>query len=137
MTILDKLKKTVKKDDSTKDIEVQKKNQSKVDQPKTEKKAIAKAADFVYYNILKAPYITEKTAMMGQENKYVFKVLDAVNKIDVRNTVESIYDVTVINVAIINTASKKVRLGAHQGRKPGFKKAIVTLKDGDKIDIGV
>jgi len=72
-----------------------------------------------------------------KENKYVFKVPNNINKIDVKRAVEDVFNVSVVKVAIANTASKKVRLGRHEGRKSGFKKAMITLKEGDKIDIGI
>lgn len=134
MAILDKIKKSVKK---SAEKEVKETKKSAALEAKTDKKGIAKSAGLVYYNILKQPYITEKTAMMGQENKYAFKVEKSANKVDVKRAVEKIYNVKVVNIAMINTASKNVRLGAHHGRKSGFKKAIVTLKEGDKIDAGV
>ena len=136
MAILDKLKKTVKGGDTKDKGDDTKKDVVAVD-VKKEKKSVAKTKDISYYNILKEPYITEKSSMMGQENKYVFKVLSSANKIDVKKAVEGIYDVKVTNVAVINIPSKKIRLGRNEGRRPGFKKAIVQLKEGDKIDIGV
>jgi len=126
MAILDKIKKTVKKDETKKTAVAVK-----------SEKSVAKSVDVVYHDILKAPYITEKTAMMGQQNKYAFKVSKNTNKIDVRRAVEAIFEVKVVSVAMLNTASKNVRLGRHEGKKSGFKKAIVKLKEGDKIDIGI
>ncbi len=131
MAILDKIKKTVKNQDESASVKKEEKKGVK----KSEK--LAKSSDVVYYGILREPYITEKTAMMGQENKYAFKVRRDANKIDIKNAVENIFGVTVVSVSVINTPSKNVRLGRYEGRKPGFKKAIVKLKEGDKIDIGV
>jgi len=136
MAIIDKIKKAVKKEEA--ETEVQKavsdvkKSEKKEKIPKTKKQGAV-----IYHNILKEPYITEKTSMMGQENKYVFKVLKSANKIDVKKAIENVFNVSVISVAMANTASRKVRLGRHEGRKPGFKKAMITLKEGDKIDIGI
>ncbi|MEK7452881.1 MAG: 50S ribosomal protein L23 [Patescibacteria group bacterium] len=139
MAILDKIKNKIKKSidkeiTKTKNVSIPVSISTDI---KSNKKGIARSLDIMYYNILKSPYITEKTAMMGKDNKYTFKVEKSTNKIDIKRAVESIYNVNVVNVATINTASKNVRLGAHQSRISGFKKAIVTLKEGDKIDIGV
>ncbi len=132
MALIDKIKKVVKKDESEK--KAQEGGSTKLvtgNNKKNNKDAI------IFHNILLEPYITEKTSQMGQENKYVFKVSKFVNKIDIKKAVESIFKVSVVNVATALTVSRKVRLGRHEGRKPGFKKAIITLKEGDKIDIGI
>ncbi len=134
MALIDKIKKAVKKEES--ETEVQESVLADDVVSKNQKETL-KQEEVIYHNILREPYITEKTSMMGQENKYVFKVPKNINKIDIKKAVESIFGVSVVNVAVINTASRKVRLGRHEGRKPGFKKAIITLKEGDKIDIGI
>ena len=134
MAIIDKIKKVVAKEEKDAKAEV---NVSKKDTAERKTREDSKQKGVVYHNIIKEPYITEKTSMMGQENKYVFKVSKNVNKIDIKKAVENIFEVSVVNVAVVNTASRKVRLGRHEGRKPGFKKAIITLKEGDKIDIGI
>jgi len=134
MAIIDKIKKVVAKEEKDAKAEV---NVSKKDTAERKTREDSKQKGVVYHNIIKEPYITEKTSMMGQENKYVFKVSKNVNKIDIKKAVENIFEVSVVNVAVVNTAGRKVRLGRHEGRKPGFKKAIITLKEGDKIDIGI
>jgi len=138
MAIIDKLKKAVKvnEDDSEKVVsDALKKKEDKNISEKSIKSSEKK--NVLYHSFISEPYITEKTSMISQENKYVFKVPGNINKIDIKRAVESIFDVTVVKVAVINTQRKKVRLGASFGRRPGFKKAIVKLKEGDKIDIGI
>jgi large subunit ribosomal protein L23 len=85
--------------------------------------------------ILKEPHITEKATDLTNYNQYIFRVYKNANKIQVKKAVEEIYNVDVVNVRIINTKEKKIRLGRFEGTKPGFKKAIVKLKEGQKIEI--
>jgi large subunit ribosomal protein L23 len=144
MAIIEKIKKAVIKEDETTEKNVatvadakNKKSKKESKKEKTTGDSFAKSEDLLYYGFLREPYITEKTSMMGQENKYVFKVPKNINKIDVKKAVEKMFSVSVTGVAIVNTKSRNVRLGRYEGTKPGFKKAIITLKEGDKIDVGI
>ncbi len=85
--------------------------------------------------LLKRPLITEKTTFMNQEGKYVFLVADAANKSEVKKIVEKKYKVHVTQVNIVNARPKARRRKGRVALKPGFKKAIVTLKEGEKLDI--
>lgn len=85
--------------------------------------------------LLKRPLITEKTTFMNQKGKYVFLVADAANKSEVKKIVEKEYKVHVTQVNIINARPKARRRKGRVAVKPGFKKAIVTLKAGEKLDI--
>ncbi|MCR4322984.1 MAG: 50S ribosomal protein L23 [Candidatus Azambacteria bacterium] len=87
--------------------------------------------------VIESPYITEKTSMLAAENKYVFKVERRTTKNEIIKAVHRMFKVTVTQVNIMNMPGKKVRLGGHEGRVPGFKKAVVTIKKGETIDIGV
>jgi large subunit ribosomal protein L23 len=88
------------------------------------------------YDIIIKPLITEKsTKLMDTENKYVFKVNKHANKIQIKNAVESIFKVHVTKVTTMIMHGKKRRVRYQQGRKPDWKKAIVTLKQGDRIEI--
>ena len=91
------------------------------------------------YQIIKEPHITEKAGILSEKNKYVFKVYPKANKVEVKKAIESLYGVKVRKVHMVHTAPKKRRLGRHQGwrqgLKKGFKKAIVSLKEGDKIEL--
>lgn len=82
--------------------------------------------------MLLRPIITEKTSKQG-EGQYVFHVLRNGNKIEIQKEVKRLFKVDVEKVRIINTPSKKRRLGRFNGEKPGVKKAIVVLKKGQKI----
>jgi len=82
------------------------------------------------------PIVTEKaeTAKSGQ-NKYVFQVARQANKLDVRKAVERYFRVKVAKVAVVNVSGKPKRMGAFKGTRPDWKKAIVTLKPGQKIEM--
>ena len=87
------------------------------------------------YEIIRYPVITEKsTSVFGPENKYCFAVSKRANKQDIRKAIEFIYKVTVLKVNIIKMSGKKKRVRHQLGRTPDWKKAVVTLKEGDKID---
>ena len=87
------------------------------------------------YSVLKRPIITEKSNILASDaNQYSFVVDDRVNKIQVKQAVETAFDVTVLQVRIINIPAKKGRYGRSiVTRKPAFKKAVVTLAAGDSI----
>ena len=80
-------------------------------------------------------FMTEKAVSLSENGKYVFKVSGKTNKPEIRKAVERLYDVKVKDVRIINTGGKKRQVGRFEGFKPGYKKAIVTLKQGYKIEI--
>ena len=90
-------------------------------------------------NILIKPLITEKTENISEEGgKYTFVVDKKANKLEVRKAVEELYSVSVeaVNTMIVPGKSKvrNTRSGIQKGRKPSYKKAIVTLSPGDEID---
>jgi large subunit ribosomal protein L23 len=85
--------------------------------------------------LLKAPHISEKASLLAERNQYVFKVMNETNKTEVKKMIEAKYKVDVIGMNIINIHPKKRRLGKTQGFKKAFKKAIVTVKAGQKIEI--
>src|SRR3989338_1009026 len=85
------------------------------------------------YRILESAHLSEKTTAYAQHGRYVFKVSDKANKIEVRKAVEKAYDVHVTSVNIVNTKGKKRRMGRRVGRTSDWKKAIVTLKSCEKI----
>lgn len=89
-------------------------------------------------SILKRPLVTEKVSTLNEKGKYGFIVDVEARKNDIRTAVEKMYNVKVTKVNTINVMGKqKVRYtkaGVLAGRKPNYKKAIVTLKEGDVID---
>lgn len=85
-------------------------------------------------NILIAPIITEKSGQqMHANNTYTFKVSINANKIEIKKAIERIFAVKVLAVNTIRMMGKPKRLGRYDGKRPDWKKAIVTLREGDKI----
>jgi large subunit ribosomal protein L23 len=87
-------------------------------------------------SIVKQPWTAEKAIKLSPLRKYIFIVDKKANKSEVKKEIERIYGVKVIDVNIINMKGKSKRLGRMLGRTSNFKKAIVTLKEGQKIDVG-
>lgn len=85
------------------------------------------------FRVLKEPHISERATALTKQNKYVFKVKTKANRVEIKKEVERLYNVDVINVNIINLPRKPRRLGRTKGFRSGFKKAIITLKHGQKI----
>ncbi len=82
-----------------------------------------------------SPIVTEKSTTLSEQNKIVFKIPNKANKVNLKKNIEKIFKVNVIKINIIN---KKNRKKITRGRKiniPGYKKAIVTLKKGQSIDL--
>jgi large subunit ribosomal protein L23 len=91
------------------------------------------------YDILRRPLVTEKTSYQsGSLNQYSFVVVDAATRTQVKDAIETLYDVTVKRVNIINVPAKRARRLRSRRmsiRKQGFKKAIVVLADGQTLPI--
>ena len=88
------------------------------------------------YDILIKPLITEKiTALREQGNKFCFFVSPGSNRIEVKKAVEEALKVKVERVNIITVHGKTKRFGRFEGKKPDRKKAIVTLKEGEKLEL--
>ena len=85
--------------------------------------------------ILKGPHLTEKAAFLEEKSQYVFKVAKEATKPAIKEAVESFYGVQVKKVNIVKIPSKKRSRGRKQGKKPGYKKAIVFLKKGQRLQI--
>ena len=105
--------------------------------PKVEvvKKPIPKKKAGEVYKILKEPHISEKSTQLSDERKYTFKVYPQVNKIQIKNAISNLYGVRVKDVNIINIRPKKRTLRGIEGTKTGYKKVIVTLEEGEKIEL--
>jgi large subunit ribosomal protein L23 len=87
------------------------------------------------YDIVAAPLITEKGTLVNQEgNQVLFRVRRDANKEEIRRAVETLFKVTVKKVRTINYLGKTRRVGRHIGRRPAWKKAYVTLAQGQRID---
>ena len=85
--------------------------------------------------VLKSPQITEKAVVLQDKNQYIFKVINKATKPEVRKAVEEIYNVDVLKVRMINVPAKKKRLGRTSGWQSGYRKAVVTVKKGQNIEI--
>ncbi len=89
------------------------------------------------FDHIKTVILTEKATLLSeQHNQYVFRVSPRANKLDIKRAVETLFKKTVLSVNTANFAGKKKReRTANFGRRPHWKKAVVTLKEGDKIDL--
>ena len=88
------------------------------------------------YTIIIRPLVTEKTISATAQSKYTFQVDPDANKIEIGDAVHRIFNVTVEKVNTLRVRGKTRRLGRfREGRKPNWKKAVVTLKAGDRIEI--
>jgi large subunit ribosomal protein L23 len=86
-------------------------------------------------DVIKRPLITEKSTLLkGVANTVLFAVDSSANKKEVKDAVEKSFKVKVVDVRTMNVAGKTKRRGRTFGLRPGWKKAIVTLKEGDKIE---
>ncbi len=85
--------------------------------------------------VIDTPYITEKTTFLAEQGKYVFIVEAKANKIEIKKAIKDIYKVDVTKVNKIKVNPKKKGWGKNAGTKSGFVKAIVTIKEGQKIEI--
>lgn len=85
--------------------------------------------------IIKCPIITDKATRLIEENKYTFFVHPSSNKSIIKSAIENLFKVKVLKVNTCNLARKKKRVGKYIGWKPQYKKAIVTLVEGDVINL--
>jgi large subunit ribosomal protein L23 len=111
---------------------------AKAEPAKTEAKKIVFAPATKHdYDVVAAPYITEKTmALLQNANKVTVKVAASANKTEIKESFQRLYQAKVDDVHIVNTSRKeKTRGGRYKGFVGGFKKAIVTLHEGSAIDL--
>ena len=86
--------------------------------------------------VIVRPVVTEKAMKLRDlQNKYVFEVAKSANKIEIKKAIEEVVGVGVTQVRTISTHGKPKRFGRFEGRRPDRKKAIVTLKQGDRIEL--
>ncbi len=88
-----------------------------------------------YTDILIAPVITEKSASNANNNVYTFKVAKSATKTEIKWAVEKAFNVDVVKVNTLITKPKDKRVGKYTGKTKTYKKAIITLKDGESIEI--
>lgn len=89
--------------------------------------------NLVAHDIIVRPILTEKTIKQMELGQYTFEVLPNANKIEIRKAIEEVFSVKVVRVNTIQVRSKPKRMGAFLGRSRTWKKAIVTLAEGEKI----
>jgi len=90
---------------------------------------------FHYLDTIISPNITEKSTLLSEYNKIVFKVQKKANKKSIKKSIEKIFKVNVIKVNIINKQSRKKITRGKKVKIQGYKKAIITLKKGQNIDL--
>ena len=86
-------------------------------------------------DVILAPVVSEKSYSLLDQNAYTFYVHPQANKTEIRQAVEAIWDVKVINVNTVNRKGKTKRFRYTQGKRPDTKRAVVKLAEGDKIEI--
>jgi large subunit ribosomal protein L23 len=85
-------------------------------------------------DVLLRPMVTEKTTSLMQDNKYTFVVAPSANKIEISKAVEEIFKVKVLDVNTVRVLGKTKRMGRTQGKRSDYKKAIVKLAPGERIE---
>ena len=85
--------------------------------------------------VLLAPIISEKSYEASTTGQYTFKVHQDAHKTQIRQAVEDLFEVKVVRVNVVKVAAKPKRRGQYTGVRPGWKKAVVTLQPGDRIEI--
>jgi len=124
-----------RKDVSSKVLVKEKKKEASKETVKPIKKARKKIDEGDAYRVLKAPHITEKTTRLAKSHRYVFKVYEEANKPRIKKAIEKIYNVDVLSVKIIKIGPKKVIFKGIKGQRKGYKKAVIEIKKGQKIEI--
>ena len=99
------------------------------------KKPAKAAVDINHYDVVLAPHITEKTTLLSEQNAVVFKVAGDATKPQIKAAVEALFNVGVTGVNTINVKGKTKRWKGKPYTRSDFKKAIVTLADGQSIDV--
>jgi large subunit ribosomal protein L23 len=90
--------------------------------------------NLIAHDIIIRPIVTEKSNALMEQNKYTFEVHKSANKIQIRQAVEQVFKVKVLSVNTMNVSAKPKRMGAFLGKTRSWKKAIVTLPAGQRID---
>lgn len=125
-----KKKKVKAKKEKKEEIKVPKKEAVETVQPKTETFDSA-----IAFRVLKAPHITEKATDLAAQNQYVFKVYPRTNKSQIKEAIEELYNVDVVDVKIIKVPRKRRMVKGKIGWRKEYKKAIIKIKKGQKIEV--
>jgi large subunit ribosomal protein L23 len=90
----------------------------------------------LYYDLLRKPHVTEKTSKLQElRNQFCFKVAREANKSELKKAIETLFQVKVEKINIVNQTGKLRRQFGRPGRSQDWKKAVVTLRDGDTIEV--
>lgn len=128
MSILHTIKKTITRENGKKEESVIKKSSV----------ASAISARMPANFLIVRPHVTEKSSLtQANNNIYTFKVSGRATANEIKKEIQRMFSVTVVRVNMANMPSKKIRFGGREGKVPGFRKAMVLLKEGEKIDAGV
>jgi large subunit ribosomal protein L23 len=100
-----------------------------------EKKRSEAAPLKMAWRVLEETHITEKATDLIEKNQYVFKVFPKANKKEIKKAIEGLFSVDVLGVRIVNVPRKRRRLGRVRGWRKGYKKAIIKIKKGQKIEV--
>ncbi len=127
-----KIEKKVEKKEEIKEVKKEKKVEKpkKVSIPKPKRKGTD-----LSWKVLKVVHISEKATDLVEKNQYTFKVSNRANKPEIKRAIENTYGVDVLDVNIIKVPRKKRRLGRITGWRKGYKKAIIRVKEGQKIEV--
>lgn len=87
------------------------------------------------YEVLRRPVVTEKNTLLATQNKFTFEVCEDANKRQIKQAVEKAFKVNVVSVNVIRVPGKMRRAGRNRGMTPEWKKAVVTLQPGQKIEL--
>jgi large subunit ribosomal protein L23 len=99
------------------------------------KAAVALHKSPTAWRLLREPHVTEKATRLTHLNQYVFRVFPKATKPEVKKAIEGVYGVHVVKVRKVVLPRKKRKKGRHIGWRPGHTKAIVTLREGEKIEV--
>ncbi|PIW92007.1 MAG: 50S ribosomal protein L23 [Candidatus Nealsonbacteria bacterium CG_4_8_14_3_um_filter_37_23] len=122
------VKKPIEKAGLSKETQKEKEPQAGPSKVKEKKESLA-------WKILKSPHVTEKATDLAKGNQYIFKVWPRSNKTEIKKAIEDLYGVKVVSVKVIKVPRRRRRLGRIEGWRKGYKKAIVKLKEGQKIEV--
>lgn len=109
---------------------------AKVEKTTTEKPAVAKVAppkDSTAYRVLVRPIVSEKTSRLEKNRQFTFVVAPHANKVEIKKAVEKHYRVHVMSVNVVNVGGKFIRSGRTIGKRKDWRKAYVTVKEGESI----
>lgn len=117
-----------------KDEKKKPKKATKAEEPKKEKKAVQIISKKATHTLIE-PIVTEKSAQLSDRGVIVFKVAEDANRVTVRNAFRELYKITPVKVNVMNVRGKSIRFGRTTGQTQNYKKAIITLPEGKRIDV--